>query len=182
MNEGILKELAIRLGVIERTLRRAHTTPAGGGFKPDPGGSGMTPTGDIHLYGEDQIVVHDAANTVTVGTVGGESPISTLSIAGLSLQSVAAGNRAIELVAHNTSGGIDNAYILVRSSSGAGLQYVAIGTNSTEKFQVNTNGISTDGGTTNWTLGGYTAGAPTPTGYVTITIGGSTFKISVEAV
>jgi hypothetical protein len=33
------------------------------------------------------------------------------------------------------------------------------------------------GGTYAWTLGGYTAGAPTATGYVTITIGGVTYKL-----
>lgn len=37
--------------------------------------------------------------------------------------------------------------------------------------------ISTDSGTTKWALGGYTATPPAATGYVTITIGGTTYKL-----
>lgn len=42
--------------------------------------------------------------------------------------------------------------------------------------------ISTDGGTTRWSLGGYSAGAPTADGYVTLYINGSTYQVLVNAV
>jgi hypothetical protein len=42
--------------------------------------------------------------------------------------------------------------------------------------------ISTDGGTTRWDLGGYSAGAPTADGYVTLYINGSTYEVLVNAV
>jgi len=41
--------------------------------------------------------------------------------------------------------------------------------------------ISTDGGTTKWNLGGYTAGAPTVDGYLTVVVGGTTYRIAVDA-
>lgn len=33
-----------------------------------------------------------------------------------------------------------------------------------------------------WNLGAYSAGAPTPTGYLTVTVAGATYRIAVEAV
>jgi hypothetical protein len=42
--------------------------------------------------------------------------------------------------------------------------------------------ISTDGGTTKWDLGGYSVGAPTIEGYLTVVVNGSTYRLAAEAV
>lgn len=42
--------------------------------------------------------------------------------------------------------------------------------------------ISTDGGTTQWDLGAYSAGAPTADGYVSVVINGSTYKLLCDKV
>jgi hypothetical protein len=55
-----------------------------------------------------------------------------------------------------------------------------IGTTSGDIYCSGT--VSTDGGTTTWDLGGYTSASITADGYVTVTIGGSTYRLLADAV
>lgn len=66
--------------------------------------------------------------------------------------------------------------------SGLGTFYVAGMNLSTDEDIYCTGQISTDGGTTQWDLGGYTAGAVTPDGYITVVINGTTYRLAADQV
>jgi len=100
----------------------------------------------------------------------------------------------IELFAFTNEAGYDTE-VALSTSTNSNIGYIklttedGVGTTITMLGDVDITGdlycsgvLSTDQGTTKWELGGYTAGAPTPDGYLTVTINGAAYRVAVDKV